>query len=245
MDFRNISAWSIRNPVIPLVIFTALLFAGVLSFRSMDVVNNPDIEFPAVNVSISQPGAAPTEIENQITQLVESAVRSINGVKTINSTASEGNSSTFIEFEIGIDPDDAVSEVTNAIDTVRGSLPDGILEPRVSKQEVSGGFLGIYAVEANDMTLEQLSWFIDDVVAKRLLSVEGMAEVNRFAGVDREIEVILDLERIQAYGVTASQLNNVLRQNNLNAAGGAAEVGGTRQSVRVLGNSQDAYADQG
>ena len=89
MDFRNISAWSIRNPVIPLVIFTALLFAGVLSFRSMDVVNNPDIEFPAVNVSISQPGAAPTEIENQITQLVESAVRSINGVKTINSTASE------------------------------------------------------------------------------------------------------------------------------------------------------------
>ncbi|MEL7687248.1 efflux RND transporter permease subunit [Citromicrobium bathyomarinum] len=242
MDFRNISAWSIRNPVIPLVIFTALLFAGVLSFRSMDVVNNPDVEFPAVNVSISQPGAAPTEIENQITQLVESAVRSINGVKTINSTASEGNSSTFIEFEIGIDPDDAVSEVTNAIDTVRGSLPDGILEPRVSKQEVSGGFLGIYAVEANDMTLEQLSWFIDDVVAKRLLSVEGMAEVNRFAGVDREIEVILDLERIQAYGVTASQLNNVLRQNNLNAAGGAAEVGGTRQSVRVLGNSQDAYA---
>ncbi len=242
MNFRNISAWSIRNPVIPLVFFTALLFAGLLSFWQMDVVNNPEIEFPAVNVNISQPGAAPTEIENQITQLVESAVRSINGVKTINSTASEGNSSTFIEFEIGTDPDDAVSEVTNAINTVRGSLPDGILEPRVSKQEISGGFLGIYAVEADDMTLEQLSWFIDDVVAKRLLGVEGMAEVNRFAGVNREIEVILDPAKIQSYGVTASQLNSVLRQNNLNAAGGAAEVGGTRQSVRVLGNSQDAYA---
>ncbi|WP_370182598.1 efflux RND transporter permease subunit [Alteriqipengyuania sp.] len=241
MNFRNISAWSIRNPVIPLVFFTALLFAGLLSFSQMDVVNNPEVEFPAVNVSISQPGAAPTEIENQITQLVESAVRSINGVKTINSTASEGNSSTFIEFEIGTDPDDAVSEVTNAINTVRGSLPDGILEPRVSKQEISGGFLGIYAVEADDMTLEQLSWFIDDVVAKRLLGVEGMAEVNRFAGVDREIEVILDPEKIQSYGVTASQLNGALRQNNLNAAGGAAEVGGTRQSVRVLGNRQDAY----
>ncbi len=242
MNFRNISAWSIRNPVIPLVFFTAILFAGLLSFSRMDVVNNPEIEFPAVNVSISQPGAAPTEIENQITQLVESAVRSINGVKTLNSTASEGNSNTFIEFEIGTDPDDAVAEVTNAIDTIRGSLPDGILEPRVSKQEISGGFLGIYAVEADDMTLEQLSWFIDDVVAKRLLGVEGMAEVNRFAGVDREIEVILDLQKIQAYGVTASQLNQVLRANNLNAAGGAAEVGGTRQSVRVLGNSQDAYA---
>ena len=241
MNFQNISAWSIRNPVIPLVIFTALLFAGLLSFKQMDVVNNPDIEFPAVNVSISQPGAAPTEIENQITQRVESAVRSINGVKTINSTASEGNSNTFIEFEIGIDPNDAVAEVKNAVDTVRGSLPEGILEPRVSKEEIAGGFLAIYAVEADDMTIEQLSWFIDDVVAKRLLSVEGMAEVNRFAGVDREIEVILDLDRMQAYGVTASQINQVLRSTNIDAAGGMTEVGGTRQSVRVLGSSETAY----
>ena len=193
MNFRNISAWSIRNPVIPLVAFTALLLAGLISFARMDVVNNPDIEFPAVNVSVSQPGAAPTEIENQITQRVESAVRSINGVKSINSTAREGNSNTFIEFEIGTDPNDAVAEVKNAVDTVRGSLPDGILEPRVTKEEISGGFLAIYAVEADDMTIEGLSWFIDDSVAKQLLGIEGMAEVNRFGGVDREIEVILDL----------------------------------------------------
>ncbi len=219
MNFRNISAWSIRNPVIPLVAFTALLLAGILSFAQMDVVNNPDVEFPAVSVSISQPGAAPTEIENQITQRVESAIRSINGVKSLNSTASEGNSNTFVEFEIGTDPNDAAVEVANAIDTIRGSLPDGILEPRVTKQEISGGFLAIYAVEADDMTIEQLSWFIDDTIAKRLLSVEGMAEVNRFAGVDREIEVILDLPRMQAYGITASQINQVLRQTNIDAAG--------------------------
>ena len=190
MDFRNISAWSIRNPVIPLVFFTALLFAGLLSFARMDVVNNPDIEFPGVNVTIIQPGAAPTEIENQITQRVESAVRSLPGVRNISSTASEGNSNTFVEFEVGTDVNAAVSEVKNAVDSVRGSLPDGILEPRVNKVEIAGGFLGIYAVEADDMTIEQLSWFIDDTVAKQLLSVEGMAEVNRFAGVDREIEVI-------------------------------------------------------
>ena len=242
MSFRNISAWSIRNPVIPLVAFTALLLAGLISFARMDVVNNPDIEFPAVSVSISQPGAAPTEIENQITQLVESAVRSINGVNSINSTASEGNSNTFIEFEIGTDPNDAVAEVKNAVDQIRGSLPDGIIEPRVTKQEVSGGFLAIYAVEADDMTIEGLSWFIDDNVAKQLLSIEGMAEVSRFGGVDREIEVILDLPKMQALGVTASQINGVLRQSNIDAAGGATEVGGTKQSVRVLGNSEDAYA---
>ncbi|MEZ5694672.1 MAG: efflux RND transporter permease subunit, partial [Altererythrobacter sp.] len=200
-----------------------------------------DIEFPGVNVTIIQPGAAPTEIENQITQRVESAVRSLPGVRNISSTASEGNSNTFVEFEVGTDVNAAVSEVKNAVDSVRGSLPDGILEPRVNKVEIAGGFLGIYAVEADDMTIEQLSWFIDDTVAKQLLSVEGMAEVNRFAGVDREIEVILDPARMQALGVTAGQINGLLRQDNLDAAGGATEVGGTRQSVRVLGSTETAY----
>jgi multidrug efflux pump subunit AcrB len=241
MNFRNISAWSIRNPVIPLVAFTALLLAGILSFVRMDVVNNPDIDFPAVNVTISQPGAAPTEIENQITQQVESAVRSVNGVNKITSTAREGSSNTFVEFEIGTDPNNATAEVKNAVDRVRGSLPDGILEPRVEKVEIAGGFLGIYAVEANDMTIEQLSWFIDDTVAKQLLSIDGMAEAGRFGGVSREIEVILDLPKMQAYGVTAAEINSVLRRDNLDAAGGMAEVGGTRQSVRVLGNTGSAY----
>ncbi|MFN6933876.1 MAG: efflux RND transporter permease subunit [Tsuneonella sp.] len=241
MNFRNISAWSIRNPVIPLVFFIALLFAGLVSFARMDVVNNPDIEFPGVQVNISQPGAAPTEIENQITQKVESSIRSIQGVRNISSTASEGNSSTFVEFEVGTEVNDAVAEVKNAIDSVRGSLPDGILEPRVNKAQIAGGFLGIFAVEADDMTIEQLSWFIDDTVAKQLLSIEGMAEVNRFAGVNREIEVILDPARMQALGVTAGQINGLLRQSNLDAAGGMAEVGGTRQSVRVLGATDTAF----
>ncbi|QUL37367.1 efflux RND transporter permease subunit [Erythrobacter sp. JK5] len=241
MNFRNLSAWSIRNPVIPLVIFTALLFAGLVSFSRMDVTNNPDVEFPGVQIGISQPGAAPTEIENQITQRVESTLAAINGVKSINSTASEGSSNTFVEFEIGTDPDDAVVEVKNAIDTVRGSLPDGILEPRITKAEIAGGFLGIYAVQADDMTIEQLSWFIDDTVAKRLQDISGMAEVGRWGGVDREIEVILDPAKMQALGVTASQINSVLRQSNVDAAGGLAEVGGTRQSLRVLGNTDTAF----
>ncbi|MHA6318475.1 efflux RND transporter permease subunit [Altererythrobacter sp. CAU 1778] len=242
MNLNNISAWSIRNPVIPLVMFTALLLAGLLSFIRMDVVNTPDIDLPSVIVNISQPGAAPTEIENQITQNVESAVRSINGVKNIVSTAGEGYSQTFVEFEVGIEVNDAVNEVTNAIAQARGGLPEGILEPRVQKVEVNGGgFLGIYAIEANDMTIEQLSWFIDDTVAKRMLAIEGMAEVNRFGGVDREIVVTLDLARMQALGITASQINGILRQANVDAAGGEAEVGGTVQSVRVLGNTDSAF----
>jgi multidrug efflux pump subunit AcrB len=241
MNFRNMSAWSIRNPIIPLVFFTGLLFAGVLSFMRMDVVNQPDIDFPAVQISISQPGAAPTEIENQITQRIESAVRGINGVKNISSTASESSSSTFVEFEIGTDTIEAVNEVKNAVDQIRGSLPDGILEPSVTKVDATGEPIAYFAVEADDMTIEQLSWFVDDTVTKRLLSIDGMAEVDRFGGVDREIRVVLDPERMQALGVTASVVNNALRQINIDAAGGRADVGGTKQSLRVLGNADTAF----
>ena len=241
MNFRNMSAWSIRNPIIPLVFFTGLLFAGILSFMRMDVVNQPDIDFPAVQITISQPGAAPTEIENQITQRIEAAVRSINGVKNISSTASEGSSSTFVEFEIGTDTIEGLNEVKNSVDQIRGSLPEGILEPSVTKVDATGEPIAYFAVEADDMTIEQLSWFVDDTVAKRLLSIDGMSEVDRFGGVDREIRVVLKPERMQALGVTASQVNNAVRQINLDAAGGRADVGGTKQSLRVLGNADTAF----
>ena len=226
MNFRNISAWSIRNPIIPIILFIGLMLAGIMSFSDMEVQQQPDIEFPGVTVGISQPGAAPTEIENQITQRVESAVRGVEGVKNLNSTASEGFSSTFIEFEIGHDIGQAVNEVETAIGQIRGELPDGILEPRVQRVQTSSEPIGYFAISAPDMTLEQLSWFVDDTVAKRLLGIEGMAEVSRGGGVEREILVILDPARMQSLGVTASQVNGALRQNNLNAAGGQAEIAG-------------------
>ena len=241
MNFQNISAWSIRNPVVPLVLFIGLTLAGLVSFWQMKVQDNPDIEFPVVIVSIAQPGAAPTEIENQITQRVESAVRSIAGVDTLTSTASEGQSQTQVQFKIGQDINAAVNEVKNQVDQIRSDLPEGILEPRVFKVETSSQPIAYIAVVADDMTLEQLSWFIDDTVARRLLSVPGMAEVSRSGGVSREIAVTLDPMRMKALGVTASQINAALRQVNINAAGGKTEVAGSRQSVRVLGNARTAY----
>jgi multidrug efflux pump subunit AcrB len=241
MNFRNISAWSIRNPVTPIVLFIALTLAGLVAFMRMDVQDNPDIEFPVVIATISQPGAAPTEIENQITQLVESSVRTLPGVRSISSTANEGSSQTVVEFEIGTDVNQSVNEVKNAIDQIRGELPDGILEPFVEKETTSSQPIAYFAVAAPDMTIEQLSWFVDDTVAKRLLAVEGMSRVERNGGVDREIRVILDPARMQSLGVTASQVNTALRQLNINAAGGRAEIAGSRQSVRVLGNAADAF----
>ena len=241
MNFRNISAWSIRNPVVPIVLFIALTLAGIVSFSRMDVQNDPDIEFPVVVVAISQPGASPTEITTQITQKVESAIRSVQGVRNIDASASEGSTSVSAEFEIGDDINAAVSEVKNAVDQIRGDLPDGILEPQVFKVATSSDPIAYFAVEASDMTLEQLSWFVDDTVSRRLLAVEGMASVSRNGGVNREIRVILDPAKMQSLGVTASQINAVLRQQNLNAAGGQSEIAGSRQSVRILGNASNAF----
>jgi multidrug efflux pump subunit AcrB len=241
MNFRNISAWSIRNPVVPIVMFLGLTLAGIVAFMSMKVQDQPDIEFPLVIVTISQPGAAPTEIENQITQRIESAVRTIAGVDTLTSTATEGSSQSMVQFAIGTDINAAVNEVKNAVDQVRGDLPEGILEPQVVKAQTSSEPIAYFAVSADDMTIEQLSWFIDDTVRKRLLSVPGMAAVDRNGGVNREISVTLDPMRMKAQGVTATQINAALRQVNLNAAGGRAEVAGSRQAVRVLGNAASAF----
>ena len=242
MNFNNISAWSIRNPVVPIVLFMALTLAGVMSFMSMKVQNDPDIEFPVVVVSISQPGAAPSEMTTQITQKVESAIRSVQGVRNIDASATEGNTTISAEFEIGDDINAAVSEVKNAVDQIRSDLPDGILEPQIFKVATSSDPIAYFAVEASDMTLEQLSWFVDDTVARRLLAVEGMASVSRNGGVNREIRVVLDPTKMQSLGVTAAQVNGVLRQQNVNAAGGQSEIAGSRQSVRVLGNAADAFA---
>jgi multidrug efflux pump subunit AcrB len=242
MDFRNISAWAIRNPVTPMVLFAALVMAGIVSFLRMDVNQNPDVSFPMVSVTVVQPGAAPTELETQVTQRVEAAVRSINGVEDITSFASEGQSLTNVQFQIGTPVDRAVNDVKNAVDQIRSDLPQGILEPQVQRIDVDGGPIAYFSAEATDMTLEQLSWYVDNTVAKRLLSVPGMAAVKRGGGVSREIRVILDPARLQAYGVTAAQVNAQLQQVNVNAAGGRTEIAGAEQSIRVLGNAANARA---
>ncbi len=239
MNFRNISSWAIRNPIPPIVLFIALLVAGMVSFMRMDVNDSPDVEFPFVEVSISQPGAAPTELETQVTQRVEAAVRGVNGVEEINSSVREGYSGTFIQFAIGTPVDRATNDVRDAVSQIRGDLPEGILEPQVTRAD-NGSQLAIFAVETTDMTLEQLSWYVDNNVSKRLLAIPGMASVDRYGGVNREIRVILNPSAIQAQGITAAQVNQQLRQINVDSAGGRAEVAGSEQSVRVLGSAASA-----
>jgi hydrophobe/amphiphile efflux-1 (HAE1) family protein len=237
---KNISAWAIKHPIFPLVLFMVLMFVGVVAFIRLPINLNPDIAFPMVHVQVSQPGAAPSEMEAQILQKIEGSVASIGNVHNITSRAVEGSASIWIEFQIGTPIDRAVNDVRDAVARVRGELPEGIQEPSVSRIDADGGAIAYYAVSTSALTEEQLSWFVDNTMTKRLLAVQGVAQVTRGGGVTREIRIDLDPARMQALGLTAAQVNQQLRTLNLDPPGGRAQVGGGEQSIRVLGGARSS-----
>jgi multidrug efflux pump subunit AcrB len=193
-----------------------------------------------VQVNVNQPGAAPSEMETQIIQKIEGAVSNVGNVKNINSTASEGAAQIQIEFQVGTPIDRAMTDVRDAVARVRPDLPQGIQEPQVQRLDLDGGPLAYYAISTTGMSEEQLSWFVDDTISKRLLTLPGVAQVSRSGGVTREIRVDLDPVRMQSFGITAGEVNQQLRQVNLDATGGRAQVGGSEQSIRVLGGARSS-----
>ena len=234
----NVSAWAIRKPIPSIVLFVVLLILGVFSFLQMSITRFPNIDLPIVTVTVTQAGAAPSELQNQVTKRVEDAIAGVNGVKHIMSNIAEGVSTTTIEFRLGIDTDRAVNDVKDAIAKIRADLPRTIDEPIVQRVDVAGLPIVTYAASAPAMTPEELSWFVDDVVARSLQSVSGVGGVARVGGVDREIRVDLKPDRLLALGVTAADVNRQLRLVSVDLAGGRSEVGGQEQSIRTLGGAQ-------
>jgi len=235
---KNISAWAIKHPIFPLVLFMVLGFVGIVAFVRLPINLNPDISYPLVQVSVAQPGAAPTEMESQILHKIEGAVASVGNVHNITSRAVEGSASVFIEFQIGTPIDRAVNDVRDAVARVRAELPEGIQEPTVSRVDMDGGAIVYYAVSSTSLSEEELSWFVDNTVTKRLLAVPGVAQVSRGGGVAREIRIDLDPVRMQALGITAVEVNQQIRSLNLDPPGGRAQIAGGEQSIRVLGGAR-------
>jgi hydrophobe/amphiphile efflux-1 (HAE1) family protein len=234
----NVSAWSIRKPIPSIVLFVVLTVLGVFSFLNMSITRFPNIDLPLVSVTVTQSGAAPSELQSQVTKRVEDAVAGINGVKHITSTIAEGLSTTTIEFRLGINSDRAVNDVKDAIAKIRSDLPRTIDEPITQRVEIAGLPIVTYAASAPAMTPEELSWFVDDVAARELQSIAGVGGVARVGGVDREIRVTLDVDRLLSLGITAADVNRQLRLTSVDLAGGRGEIGGQEQSIRTLGSAQ-------
>ncbi|MET3527049.1 efflux RND transporter permease subunit [Phenylobacterium koreense] len=241
----KISAWAIKNPVPVAVLFIALLLAGVVAYTGLYVKMYPNVQFPMVSVTVTQNGAAPGEMETQITRPIEDAMAGIPNVKNIYSTVTLGVSTTNIEFELGEDLQKKTDEVRSRVDQTRAILPREIDEPTVTRVELDSQPILTYAVSAPEMSDVELSWFIDDTISRLLQAEPGVAQVARVGGVTREINVIIDPDKLNARGLTAAQVNNALRAANLDSPGGRVQVGGREQTLRVLGsvNTLNALRD--
>jgi len=237
MNF-NISAWSIRNPVPSIVLFAVLLLLGIMNFRTLPVTRFPNIDVPLISVTVTQSGAAPAELETQVSKLVEDSVANITGVKKIVSTLTDGASVTVLEFRLEVNQDRALNDVKDAISKIRADLPRNIDEPIIQRIDVEGQSILSYGASAPGLTLEQLSWHVDDVIKRQLQGLKGVGRVERQGGVEREIQIKLDPDRLLALGITASAVNAQVRATNVELGGGRGEVGHQEQTIRTLAGAR-------
>lgn len=237
----NVSAWAIRRPLPAVMIFFVLCVAGLWGFSQLPVSRFPDIAFPMTTVTITQPGASPSQLEAEVTRRVEDAVATIPGIKRVMSTITEGVSTTSIEFYLETDLDTALDDTRAAVTRIRTDLPQDIQEPVIAKVDI-GGALMSFAVVAPGMTVDELSWYVDREVTRAMYGVPGVAAITRIGGVDRQIRVDLDPNALQALGVTAGDVSQQLARIQVERAGGKLELGGERQVIRTVGTVDDADA---
>ncbi|HZG38253.1 MAG TPA: efflux RND transporter permease subunit, partial [Nodosilinea sp.] len=212
----NLSGWSIRRPIPVIVLFLVLTLGGLVSFGQLGIDENPNIEFPAITVTVTQTGAGPEELENQVTRKVEDAVAGLGDIDEIRSTVRDGASTTVISFILGTDVDRATNDVRDAVTRIRQDLPGSIQEPVIRRLEFGGGVVMTYAVNSEQRSVEELSDLVDRTISQEVLTVEGVARVDRVGGVDPEIRVDLDPEQLDALGITATQVNDQIRALNIN-----------------------------
>jgi hydrophobe/amphiphile efflux-1 (HAE1) family protein len=237
----NFVTWSIRNPVPVIMVFIGLTVAGLLSFPKLGILDRPDIEFPAVIVTVTYAGVAPSQMESEVTRKVEDAVATISGIEQMTSTVNEGSSTTNIEFRFGTDLSAALDDVRDALTRIRSDLPPDANEPIVSRTTTAGGAVVTWTVASDSMSDTELSWFVDLIVTRALSAVPGVGQVTRVGGVSREIRVDLDPDRMAALGATASDVSRQLRRIQAEYPGGEARLGGREQTVRTTGTIDSVY----
>jgi multidrug efflux pump subunit AcrB len=231
----NVSAWSIRNPVPSILLFVLLTVCGLLAFSKLSVQNFPDMDLPTINISASLEGAAPAQLETEVARKIEDKLASLSRLDHITTTITDGAVSISVSFELDKNSEEALSEVRNAVDSAKADLPSEMSDPQVSKSSVQGSALVAYVVQSDRMDETELSWFVDNEMTKALLTVKGVGDVSRVGGIDREVHVDLDPTLMTSLGVSAYDVSTALKAVQVNESGGRADVGGRKQTIRLLG----------
>ena len=246
----NFSALSIKNPIPAIMLFILLTLAGLLAFRGSIVQDFPDIELPIVTVTADLPGAAPAQLETEIARKVEDSVATIQGVKNIYTKVLDGTVNVTVEFILEKQISDAVNEVRDAVSSIRADLPGDMRDPVITKNPVAGRPIMTYTVEADakgaaehgmsQPDLGELSWFVDNVVNKRLRNVAGVGSVKRIGGLYREVRVELDADKMAALNASAADVSRRIKMIQAESAGGRGDISGAEQSVRALATIKTA-----
>lgn len=231
----NFSTWAIKNPIPVVMLFVFMTFAGIWGFQKLTINNFPDMDFPSVTVSVSVPGATPEQLENQVTRKVEDSVANVSDIKHISSAISDGVSVTTIEFELNKNLSDGVDEVKDAVDKIKSQFPSGSQEPQISKVTMGANAVLTYQINA-EMDDIDLSWYVDNDINKLLSAVAGVSKITRQGGLEREVQISLNPNKLLMLNTTinnvASQLYNV-RQD---FSGGRVVIGGSEQVIQAKPN---------
>ena len=236
----NFATWSIRNPIPAILLFGLLALAGAWGFHKLPIQNFPDLDFPAVTITLTQPGAAPAQLETEVARKVENSLSTLAGLRHIRTAVTDGQVAITVEFVLEKNLSNAVIETKDAVDRVRSDLPVELLQPTVSAVNVGAEPTLVYAVASSRMDEEALSWFVDDTISKTVLGVPGVGRFDRVGGVQREVRIEVDPVRLAALGVTAADVSHALRSAEQESSGGRGQLGQAEQSVRTIATVRQA-----
>lgn len=235
----NLPKLSVNRPVTILMLFIALIVIGVISYQGLGLDLLPDLSFPVSAIVVSYPGVAPEEIETLITIPLEEAVSTMSQIDTINSYSQEGSSVVLLSFKWGTDMDIASLEIREKIDMVKGILPDDASDPIVFKADPSMMPMLILGMSSEQYELNELEKFAQDIVKPRLERLKGIAQASATGGLEREILVSLNSEKIRVNNLTLDQVVMSLRSENINLPAGTVRDGSIDLLVRTLGRFED------
>ncbi|MBM7582246.1 HAE1 family hydrophobic/amphiphilic exporter-1 [Caldicoprobacter guelmensis] len=231
----SIAGLSVRRPVTTVMVVLIVLILGFVSLTRLNVDLLPSINLPIMVVSVQYSGAGPEEVESIVTRNIESVLATVGNLESMRSTSSEGNSLVILEFTQGTNMDVAALEVREKLDMIRGMLPEGVSDPIVLKLDPNMLPIMSFAVSQEGKTDEELQEWVEDVLKPRIERIEGVASVSVLGAKQTEIKVIVDPDKLIAYGLTMDRIVSALRAENLALPGGVVQDGQYDLLVRISG----------
>jgi len=230
----KISDLSVDRPVTTIVVYLAIVVLGIFSLGKLAIDLIPDISFPVIAIFSRYTGAAPEEVEENLTKAVENAASSASNIEKISSNSSEGNSIVIIEYKWGTDMTEAAADLREKLDLIRDFIPDDASQPTLFKFDPSMMPIMILTVQGK-RNLENLRYIAENDIKYNLEQIDGVASVQIMGGLETQIHVDLDRALLASYSLSIDQVINIVRAENMNITGGSVDEGSMTYMVRTLG----------